>query len=147
MLLLIRSRDGIDQSKHRNLHKFSKDQPPRVDGTIRKQGPTELGYGVVDVFVGYPREYFTENIFRSVGVVPLVQLGGEKGDATWIQTSYLQAEQLRKPMHRAFAGYALALMYDNTTNYVNTNLTEALPGTVLSAGPVPPVVVLCLLAV
>ncbi|KAF4304006.1 hypothetical protein GTA08_BOTSDO07952 [Botryosphaeria dothidea] len=94
---------------------FQRINPLELTGQFEKQGPTEFGYGVVDVFVGYPRDYFTENVFRSVGVVPLVQLGGEKGDATWIHTSYLQAEQLRKSMHRAFAGYALALVYDNTT--------------------------------
>ncbi|EKG20440.1 hypothetical protein MPH_02250 [Macrophomina phaseolina MS6] len=90
---------------------------------------------------------FTKDAFLSVGQLPNLQVRFEGTSlSTYVQTSYLQADQLKRSVHRALASYALALMYDDLTPYVNENVTEAVPGTVLSEGRVPSIVILCMLA-
>ncbi|EKG12514.1 Heat shock protein 9/12 [Macrophomina phaseolina MS6] len=66
--------------------------------------------------------------------------------SAYLQTSYLQANGLRRAMLRAHAAYAQKLMYDTTTPWRNANVTLARSGTVLKHGPVPAPVVAALLA-
>ncbi|KAB5511706.1 hypothetical protein GE09DRAFT_639329 [Coniochaeta sp. 2T2.1] len=72
----------------------------------------------------------------------------DAGTGTNIQLSYLQANDLRNSLLRAYAAYAVQLMFnggqrytatDGThTTFPNPNVTELLPGSILTNGIVPP---------
>lgn len=74
--------------------------------------------------------------------------GIDAGTGTFLQLSYLQETDLRHSLLRAYAAYAVQLMFNggqgftnldgSQTTFANPNVTEFLPGTVLTNGIVPP---------
>ncbi|KAH7350288.1 hypothetical protein BKA66DRAFT_600120 [Pyrenochaeta sp. MPI-SDFR-AT-0127] len=76
-----------------------------------------------------------------------------------VQLNYLQAEQLRSSLLRSYSAYAVQLMYNggqgftavdgSHITFLNPNITEFVPGTVLKLGVMPavvPVALFCLWA-
>lgn len=78
------------------------------------------------------------------------------GTGTLVQLTYLQAEQLRKSMLRAYAAYAVQLMYNGGQGFTsadgshigfqNPNVTEFVSGLVLKRGVVPAEIPIALFA-
>lgn len=114
-----------------------------------------LGGSGSGAFDGDNGKGWVSQFFRSVAAPPPFYAGyeadesnpGEVGTGGIVQLSYLQAHQLRTSLLRAHASYAVQLVFnggqgftvfdDSLAQAPNPNVTEFLPGTVLTWGVVP----------
>lgn len=103
---------------------------------------------------------FLGDLFNSVAGPPELYAAfntdpGDAGTGTMLRLSYFQGDDLRKSILRAYAAYAVHLMYGGDkgftslsgshTTLVNPNVTAFLPGRVLKYGEIPVFVPMTLL--
>lgn len=102
------------------------------------------------ILYGFKQDWLS-TLFTSAAVPPTLYAAysndptdQDSNSGYMVQLSYLSAEQLRQSMLRAYAAYAVQLMYnggqgfsalDGThIDFVNPNMTEFVPDTVIKAG-------------